>query len=103
MFDWPAFIANLLGLASVILLAIPAIHVSRYALKAAQISALRPVFRDQRMREQIDRTIGELNAIRDSWSDGKARCLVLGIVAGAASYALPVLANAPAAWSVLTG
>lgn len=103
MFDWPAFIANLLGLTSVILLAIPAIHVSRYALKAAKISALRPVFRNPRMRAQIDQTIGELNAIRDSWSDGKARCLVLGIIAGAASYLLPVLSNAPAAWSALTG
>ena len=93
-FDWPGFIANLCGLAGVVLLAVPALHVSRYALKAASLARLRPdVRKDPRLRRQLETTIGELNTTRDSGHRGKALLLIGGMVAGAASYVIPVVVD----------
>ncbi len=81
---------NVLGLVGVMLLAVPAWHVNRYALLLARLSPkveIRSPAFEQR-RAELQR---KLQAQRDSWVPWKSWCLVGGTVAAGLSYAIPFL------------
>lgn len=86
------FLSDIFGLIGVLALAWPAVHVCRYALKAAYLSEMRKNL-DPKLRDQLAVTIGNLHKIRDSWSKPKAVCLIGGTICAGLSYALPILEN----------
>lgn len=81
---------NLLGLISVVLLAIPAWHVNRYALLLARLSPkveVRSAAFEQR-RADLQR---KFQAHRDDWVPWKSWCLIVGTIAAGLSAAVPFL------------
>ena len=77
--------ADHLGLGSVLLLAIPAWYVARYALLSARLSGKRDIM-GQGLDAIADQTMTDLERLRDSWGMGKVLALIAGTVAAALSY-----------------
>ena len=83
------FAANAAGLAGVLCLAVPALHVSKYALKAAELSRMRGQFTGP-LKTRVQRTVDELRDIRDSWNRPKSFLLIAGTCLSLLSYGIPV-------------
>jgi hypothetical protein len=81
-------LVNLTGLSGALLLLYPAVHVARYALKAARLAELRHRF-EEPLRTELDRTQQQLSAIRDNWGRGKTYAFIAGTTLTVLSYALP--------------
>ncbi|SLN33841.1 hypothetical protein [Oceanibacterium hippocampi] len=88
----PALWSDIAGIVGVLLLAVPAWHVGRYALKAARFAGIRRNF-DAALQAELDATAAELEAIGDRWSYWKFALFVAGTFAAALSYAIPLLAR----------
>src|SRR3546814_10865908 len=72
-----AVLANLIGLASVVLLAFPAWYVAHYALLSARLAGKRDTL-GQGLDTIAENTKKELATMRDSWGLGTFAALVLG-------------------------
>ena len=81
-------LVNLLGLAGVLCLAVPALHANRYARLAARLSASKAPYRNPAVVEERGKVVAELRELRDAWTRWKANLLLAGVALAAASYLL---------------
>lgn len=81
---------NVAGVVGVALLAVPAWHVAHYALLMARLSGKRDHLGAD-FDTVVQRTLSDLEKLRDSWGMGKFIALVLGTLAAGSSYVLPLI------------
>src|SRR3546814_554843 len=87
-----AVLANLMGLASVVLLAFPAWYVAHYALLSARLAGKRDTL-GKGLDTIAENTQKELAELRDAWGLGKFAALVLGTLAAGGSYLLSLVGS----------
>lgn len=89
-----------LGLLSVVLLAVPALHAARYARLLSRLHRI-PRSRGTVGQAAIEQARASLQAQRDSWTRLKGFCLLAGTLCAGLSYAL-AFAVALSEWLVKT-
>src|SRR3546814_135317 len=87
-----AVLANLMGLAGVVLLAFPAWYVAHYALLSARLAGKRDTL-GKGLDTIAENTQKELATLRDAWGMGKFAALVLGTLAAGGSYLLSLVGS----------
>jgi uncharacterized membrane protein len=81
---------NVVGVLGVILLAVPAWHVARYALLMARLSGKRDHL-GAGLDSVVTQTMEDLEKLRDSWGMRKFSALIAGTLAAGLSYILPLI------------
>lgn len=84
--------ADVLGFIGVVLLAVPALHVNKYALLMARLANAKVRLRDDELAAKRDEVLKALATLRDDWKPWKAQCLLFGTIFAGLSYLVPVLA-----------
>jgi hypothetical protein len=84
---------DILGLAGVILLAVPVWHINKYALLASRLANLRVRLDDPTLSARRVQIVQNLRNLQGDWKRWKALCLAFGTAAAAASYALSLISK----------
>jgi hypothetical protein len=83
--------ADLIGLLSVTLFAVPAMYANSYARTVARQQAAKVKFGDSRAEEWRLGAVDAFGKLRDLWTPWKSWCLLGGVGTAAISYALLIL------------
>lgn len=81
---------NLLGLAGVLCLAVPALHANKYGRLIARLSSSRAAYRNPAVAQMRKDTLAELHKLQNGWTRWKANLLLAGVMLAGASYVLGI-------------
>jgi hypothetical protein len=86
--QWDMLI-NAVGLAGIMLLAIPAFYANAYARLLARIGTNEP--RSPDLREKHSQLLKELRELQESWTPWKGNALIWGTILAGLSYGLGII------------
>jgi hypothetical protein len=84
-------IVSLVGLVSVVCLAVPAWHINKYGRLLARLSPTKTDYADQAVQQMREQARAALQHLQIRWTAWKSNLLVAGTLLAGASYVIAVV------------